>query len=121
MARSPSVSDNPIQSVLDADADAQRQLEVARRDAEAALTDARIDAKHIVERNERRTQVAVRRFESACAEQLAGEIVQVKARAEAELDARAQTAAAQLEEIVTRRFEAFWPPADPGGGNDTAS
>ncbi len=105
------VNRNPIQQVLDADAQAQSALDAARRESSAALAQARAQARGVVERNERRTQQALTRFETARAAALEVEVAAIRAQAEARMAAQAAAAAAAIDAAVERHFHAFWPRA----------
>ncbi len=103
---------HPIQQVLDADAQAQSALEAARRANTAALAQARSQARRVVERNERRTQHALGRFETSRTAALELEVAAIRAQAEARLAAQAAAAAAAIDAAVERHFRAFWPRDD---------
>lgn len=101
--------ENPIQQVLAAERNANREILDARAAAEQGVAAARRSAKGSLERNERRLKTATVRFEQHAQRAREEQAVQIRRaacermqRSHAEIDKR-------LADIVETAFDENWP------------
>jgi len=100
---------NPIQEVLEAERDANEHIKAAQLAADAAIADARRQAKAIVARNELRTQRNVERCERNCRSQLDAEAEALRRIADGELTDYKALVDEQFDSIVEETFRQAWP------------
>lgn len=100
---------NPIQTVLEAEAMAKKAIESARQEAEARRQAAHAEARAIIERNEVRTQRAIRHYEERCAAQLAKQIEALAQEAQITSDRFASLVDEHVDDIVEEAFVRLWP------------
>lgn len=100
---------NPIQTVLEAEAAAKKAIESAHRDAEAKRRAAHTDARAIIERNEARTQRAIKQYEERCAAQLAMQIEALEKEAQIANDKFVNLVDERMDDIIEEAFVRLWP------------
>ena len=100
---------NPIQQVLEAEREAKERIERAQREAEAALSDARLMAKQLQKRNEQRTQQALMRYEEKQKQLIEVEAGRLRQEANVELKHAQTKVDENFAVLVDETFAAFWP------------
>jgi vacuolar-type H+-ATPase subunit H len=102
---------NPIQTVLDAEAKAQRQIDHEEQDAQARVRQAQQQARQIVNRNEIRTGKVAKRYEALCERDLAEKIDAMVNEAEMNLDQFTCLSETDRNQIIQAVFLSLSPPA----------
>ncbi len=100
---------NPIQTVLNAEAEAQQQIEVEEKTALVRTTDARQQARQIIQRNEARTVRVAKRYEAFCERDLMSKIDTLVDESEKELEQFSRLSEADRKSIVDAVFELLSP------------
>lgn len=100
---------NPIQTVLNAEAQAQQQIEAEEKAALARIGDARQQARQIIQRNEARTVRVTKRYEAFCERDLVSKINNLVDESEKQLEQFSHLSEADREAIVDAVFERLSP------------
>jgi len=100
---------NPIQQVLEAEREARERIERARQEAETGVSDMRRMAKQLLDRNERRTQHALIRYEEKQEQLMEDEAGRLRQEADAKLKQAQTEVDKNFEVLVDETFAAFWP------------
>ena len=100
---------NPIQTVLEAEAAAIEARESALQEAEDTRYAAHADARAIIERNEVRTQRAIKQYEERCAVQLELQTEALDKEAQISSDRFVSLMDEHVEEIIEKAFVKLWP------------
>ena len=100
---------NPIQQVLEAEREARDRIECARQEAETGVSDMRRMAKQLLDRNERRTQHALIRYEEKQKQLMQDEAERLRQQANAKLKQAQTEVDENFEVLVDETFAAFWP------------
>ena len=100
---------DPIQTVLEAQARAERSVESFRADAARALGEARADAARLQARNSERTLRAIRRYEENCAARVQKEIDASHADARAIREQFLLAVEKNLDAVITAALTEIWP------------
>lgn len=106
---------NPIQVVLDAEVEAQRQVETEAEAATSRITEARQQARQVLLRNEARTTRVVKRYEAFCERDLMGKIDVLVEESEQKLERFSHLSEADRQKIVEAVF-AILSPINPEAG-----
>lgn len=101
---------NPIQAVLDAEVDAQRQIDHEARLALKRVHHAQQQARQIVNRNEKRTGKVAKRYEALCQRDLAEKIDAMVDAAEKDLHQFTHLSRSDRKRIVEAVFVSLSPP-----------
>ena len=91
---------NPIQTVLNAEAQALRDVEAEEKTEQARIGEARQHARQIVQRNEARTLRVTKRYEALCERDLISKIDKMIHKSEKELDQFSQLSENDRRDIV---------------------
>ncbi len=100
---------NPVQRVLEAEAEASASIESARHEAAAKRHAAHADARAIIEHNETRTQRAIKRYEESCATRLAMQVETLDTEAQAANERFVNLVDEHVDEIIEESFASLWP------------
>lgn len=100
---------NPIQTVLEAETAAKKIIASARQEAEIKRQAAHAEARAIIERNEVRTQRAIKQYEDSCAEQLAMQIEGLEQEAQIVNDRFVGLVDERMDDIIEEAFARLWP------------
>lgn len=100
---------NPIQTVLNAETQAQHEIEIERRAALARVTEARQQARQIVKLNEARTARVAKRYEAFCERDLLSRIEILVDESEKKLDQFSHLSETDRREIVDAVFALLSP------------
>jgi vacuolar-type H+-ATPase subunit H len=103
--------ENPIQEVLAAERDANREVLEARAAAEQAVAAARRSAKDLLEKNEQRLKNATARFEQHALQAREAQAAEVRRAASERMQSRHAEIDSRLAELVAAAFEENWPSA----------
>lgn len=98
-----------IQQVLEAQAGAEADVESARERNAAALAAAGAQARAIREHNARRALRAIRRYEGACAGEVARASEGLQAQAERGEQAFRNAVRQRMDDLVKRTLARLWP------------
>ena len=102
--------ENPIQRVLAAEKDANREIVDARAAAEETLSAARRAAKSLLERTEQRLKRATARFEQHALQNRDAQAAQIRRTATEQIQNGHAEIDKRLKQIVRAAFEESWPP-----------
>lgn len=105
----PTAMTDPLQQVLAAEAAARARIEETRAALEAGLRAARVDANRIKERNEQRTQAAIRNAERKCAAATSQAIVELDKEFRRQQKLGDGTIEERLERLIEQRVAQLWP------------
>jgi cell division septum initiation protein DivIVA len=100
---------DPIQQVLEAQAEAERSVEAARAEAARALDTVRAEATRLQARNADRTLRAVRHYEDDCAARLQKEIEALHADARDVRERFMLAAETGLDNVINTALNKIWP------------
>lgn len=100
---------DPLQQVLAAESAARTRIEEIRTALKAELSAARIDANRIKERNEMRTQAAIRNAERKCAMATSREIDKLGKEFSRQQNVSDATIEERLESLIEQRVAQLWP------------
>ncbi len=103
------MSIDPLQKVLQSEANARAALEAARQKSEVEIRMVRINATKIATRNEHRTESAIERAESLCVNRTLSEIDQLEAENETRINETREKLRFELDSLVRQRIKHFWP------------
>jgi vacuolar-type H+-ATPase subunit H len=106
---------NPIQVVLDAEAQAGRDIAAEEQAAAARIAAARQQARQILQRNEARTTQVAKRYEARCQQELADSIAELVADSEQQLEQFSHLPAAERDQIAEAVFATLSPPDTTAG------
>lgn len=95
--------------MLEAEHEAKLKIERAQREAEAAVNYSRPTAKQLLQRNERRTQQALVRYEKKQKKITESEAEQLRQQVSAKLQRAQARVEKAFETLVDDTFDAFWP------------
>lgn len=101
--------ENPIQQVLAAERDANREILDARAAAEREVAAARRSAKVLLEKNERRLKSATARFEEQAQQEREAQAAQIRRVASERMQQSYVEIDNRLAQIVEAAFEESWP------------
>jgi len=104
---------NPIQTVLDTEAQTQQQIDRETEAAQARILQAQQQAREIINRNERRTSKSAKRYEALCQRNLAEIIDAMFDESEKCLAQFTHIPDADRKQIIDAVFVSLSPP--PGG------
>lgn len=99
---------NPVQRVLEAEGEARSFVESVRQEADKKRQAAHADARAIIERNEARTQRAIKQYEEGCAARLAKQIEALDKEAQAASERFVSLVDERVEEIIEEAFAGLW-------------
>jgi vacuolar-type H+-ATPase subunit H len=100
---------NPIQQVLEAEKRANEEIERERTHAAQTLSEARLWARNLMTRTERRLQRAIAPFEQSSAERRNEEARALRERVAHETRQRRREMESSLDAIVDEVFRHRWP------------
>ncbi len=106
--------ENPIQQVLAAEKDANREILDARAAAEQEVAAARRSAKVSLEKNERRLKIATARFEQHALHAREAQAAQIRRVASERMQQSSVEIDNRLAQIVEAAFEENWPSGGSG-------
>ena len=101
--------ENPIQIVLDAETEAQQQIEYENQAAQERIRLAQLQAREIRRRNEMRTERVATRYEDICRRDLKVKISEMIAEAEKNLDQFTHLSRDDRNQIVESVFLSLSP------------
>lgn len=102
---------NPIQTVLNAEAEAQQKIEAEEKAALTGATEARQQARKIIQRNETRTVRVSKRYEAFCERDLMSKIDTLVDESEKELEQFSHLSKVDRKSIVDAVLELLSPPS----------
>ena len=102
---------NPIQTVLNAEAAALREIEAEEKAARARLAEARLQARQLEQRNEARTTRVAKRYEARCERDLAARIESLVESSEKEMAQFARLSDSDRSAIVEAVYASLSPLA----------
>jgi vacuolar-type H+-ATPase subunit H len=100
---------DPIQTVLQAQADARLDVEQAQQQAESRVNDARLEARRIRQRHDQRTLRVIRGFETKQQRALAEQVRRLEQDAEQSLQQFRQLAEKRLQQLIDKTVSRIWP------------